>query len=144
MTAGMTPVFSTVTRSRMLAPMVTSPKSKASCWISTCGMTTAFAHAANGDLLASFLTQPLGMLLSLATAMAALVGWYVVATGSRVGVLLGRLWGMKSGWILAGLLLAPVAASIAGLALYAAIVHGPEAVETTVKPMIKGWLGMGD
>lgn len=46
--------------------------------------------------------------------------------------------------LLAGLLLAPVAAGIAGLALYAAIVHGPEAVETTVKPMIKGWLGMGD
>lgn len=45
--------------------------------------------------------------------------------------------------LLAGILLAPVAASIAGGALYVAATMGPEAVETTLKPMIKGILGMG-
>lgn len=44
--------------------------------------------------------------------------------------------------LLGGLVLAPVAAGIAGLALYTAITMGPEAVEETVKPLIKGWLGM--
>lgn len=43
--------------------------------------------------------------------------------------------------LLGGLLLAPVAACIAGAALYVAATMGPEAVETTVKPMIKGLLG---
>ena len=42
-----------------------------------------------------------------------------------------------------GVLLAPVAAAIAGGALYIAVTLGPEAVETTLKPMIKGLLGMG-
>ena len=46
-------------------------------------------------------------------------------------------------FLLGGLLLAPVAAAIAGSALYFAVVYGPEAVETTLKPMIKGLLGMG-
>ena len=44
--------------------------------------------------------------------------------------------------LLAGFLLAPIAAGIAGLALYYAITMGPEAVEGIVKPMVKGWLGM--
>ena len=44
--------------------------------------------------------------------------------------------------LLAGILLAPVAASIALGALYIAVTMGPEAVETTLKPLIKGWLGM--
>ena len=44
--------------------------------------------------------------------------------------------------LVAGMLLAPVAAAIAGLALYTAITMGPEAVEETVKPMVKGWLGL--
>lgn len=44
--------------------------------------------------------------------------------------------------LLGGLLLAPIAAGIAGLALYTAATVGPEAVEETVKPLIKGWLGL--
>lgn len=43
--------------------------------------------------------------------------------------------------LLGGLLLAPVAAAIAGGALYVALTVGPEAVETTIKPLIKGLLG---
>ena len=50
----------------------------------TCGMTTAFAHAANGDMLASLGTQPLGFVLAIATAMSLLLGTYVAATGSRL------------------------------------------------------------
>lgn len=46
--------------------------------------------------------------------------------------------------LIGGILLAPVAAGIAGLAIYTAVTLGPEAVEETVKPMIKGWLGMDD
>jgi hypothetical protein len=42
--------------------------------------------------------------------------------------------------LLGGLLLAPVAAAVAGLAIWAAFTYGPEAVETTVKPLIRGWM----
>ncbi len=67
----------------------------------TCGMTTAFAHAANGDLLAALGAQPLGAVLALATAMALLVGGYAAFTGSRVGSIFASLWGRKAAWILA-------------------------------------------
>lgn len=69
----------------------------------TCGMTTAFSHAADGNLSASFLTQPLGSLLALATAIAFLSGMYVAFTGSRIGSMFGRLWSYRTGWIIAGL-----------------------------------------
>ena len=69
----------------------------------TCGMTTAFSHAANGNLPASFLTQPLGALLALATAIAFLSGMFVAFTGSRIGSMFGRLWTYRTGWIIAGL-----------------------------------------
>ena len=71
----------------------------------TCGMTTAFAHAADGHLLRGLLTQPLGFLMALGTAMALLLGAYVAATGSRVASVLTRLWGRRTGWLLAGLVL---------------------------------------
>ena len=45
--------------------------------------------------------------------------------------------------LLAGVLLAPVAAAIACTALYFGLTLGMDAVESTVKPMIKGWLGVG-
>jgi hypothetical protein len=68
----------------------------------TCGMTTAFAHAADGHLLAGFAAQPLGFALAVATAMALLVGTYVAATASRIGVVFASLWGRSTGWWLAG------------------------------------------
>lgn len=43
--------------------------------------------------------------------------------------------------LLGGLLLSPVAAGIAVAALYVAVTMGPEAVEGTVKPFIKGLVG---
>ncbi len=69
----------------------------------TCGMTTAFSHAADGNLLASFHTQPMGSLLALSTAIAFLAGMYVTFTGSRIGSMFGRLWTYRTGWIIAGL-----------------------------------------
>ncbi len=40
-----------------------------------------------------------------------------------------------------GMLLAPVAIAIAGAAIWVAWTQGPEMVEETIKPVIKGWLG---
>ncbi|MHC5022534.1 MAG: DUF2752 domain-containing protein [Planctomycetota bacterium] len=71
----------------------------------TCGMTTAFAHAADGSLVGSFLAQPLGCLLAIATAMALLVGAYVAVTGSAVAGSLRRLWQPRTPWLLAGVAL---------------------------------------
>src|SRR5688572_4765367 len=64
----------------------------------TCGMTTAFAHAADGNLLGSFLAQPMGCVLALVTAMALLVSVYVAVTGSRLGGSFSRLWNRSTPW----------------------------------------------
>lgn len=48
----------------------------------TCGMTTAFAHAADGNFVASFLTQPAGFVLAVLTAVAAIVATYIAFTGA--------------------------------------------------------------
>ncbi len=56
-----------------------------------CGMTTAFAHAVRGDLLSSFLAQPFGALLALATAMVAVTGLFAACTGTRVFSILAPL-----------------------------------------------------
>lgn len=68
----------------------------------SCGMTTSFSHAADGNLLQSFLTQPMGAVLALATAMALLLGIYTAATGSRIGVMLWSKWRPSTGWYLGG------------------------------------------
>ena len=56
----------------------------------TCGMTTAFSHAANGSFLASATTQPLGFLLALITAMALVGGVIVAVTGAPLYRPIGR------------------------------------------------------
>lgn len=66
----------------------------------TCGMTTAFAHAADGNLLQSALTQPLGCILALLCAMAVIVGVYVAVTGSPVLRMLGSIWRPRLGWMM--------------------------------------------
>jgi hypothetical protein len=55
----------------------------------SCGMTTAFALAADGSFLASAYVQPMGFLLAVGTAATALVCAYVALTGSRLGHVLG-------------------------------------------------------
>lgn len=66
----------------------------------TCGMTTAFAHAAHGNLLQSFLAQPLGCVLAVSVAITWLVSIYVMITGSRLAGVFARLWGTRTAWAL--------------------------------------------
>lgn len=72
----------------------------------TCGMTTAFSHAANGDLLASFTSQPFGSLLAVIAASAFWGGLHVAVTGSQLGRMYNVLLRNRSLWIAGGLLLA--------------------------------------
>ena len=66
----------------------------------TCGMTTAFSHAAHGDLGSSFATQPFGMVLALGTAVVVLVGFHTAFTGSMLApFLVGRI-GPRIVWLL--------------------------------------------
>lgn len=53
----------------------------------TCGMTTSFAHAAEGNLLTSFTTQPGGLLLAILTAMACWVGLWAMISGMSLAAL---------------------------------------------------------
>jgi hypothetical protein len=55
----------------------------------TCGMTTAFAHAADGSFLRSLATQPLGGLLAIGSSAMVWLAGHVAATGSRLSSLAG-------------------------------------------------------
>lgn len=68
----------------------------------TCGMTTAFAYAAHGQLGLAVLAQPMGAFLSLATGAAFWIGLYVAVTGSRIGEVCGNLARPRVLWALAG------------------------------------------
>jgi len=68
----------------------------------TCGMTTAFANAAHGHLLAGFLSQPFGFLLAIGTAMMFWLCLFVTVTGSTVYRSFLTLWRPSVVWILAG------------------------------------------
>lgn len=72
----------------------------------TCGMTTAFAHAAHFQLWSSFKAQPMGMLLALATAVGFWAAAHVAVTGSRVGIFLASLLTPRLLWAVAALTLA--------------------------------------
>lgn len=71
----------------------------------TCGMTTAFAHAAHFQLWSSFKAQPMGALLALATAVAFWAGLHIAATGSRLGPFLAGLLTPRLLWTIAALTL---------------------------------------
>lgn len=66
----------------------------------TCGMTTSFSHAVRGSFLQSFLTQPLGFLLAMGTAMTMLIASYVAMTGSQVTRMFAGLWTPRMLWLL--------------------------------------------
>jgi len=51
----------------------------------TCGMTTAYAHAANGSVLGALETQPMGAVLAILTAAIFWGATHQAATGSRIG-----------------------------------------------------------
>lgn len=50
----------------------------------TCGMCTAFAHAARGELLSAFHAQPAGLLLAVLTAAAVAISALSLITGRRL------------------------------------------------------------
>lgn len=60
----------------------------------TCGCTTAFAHAAEGSLLTSFVTQPFGAVLAVSLAMMALIASWSAVSGMRLEPL-GRVMSTK-------------------------------------------------
>ncbi len=66
----------------------------------TCGMTTAFASAADGNLVGAFTVQPMGAALAIGAAMALITGAWTAATGSRVAWLFGRLLTRRTAWLL--------------------------------------------
>lgn len=51
----------------------------------TCGMTTAFAHAADGHLLTAFSVQPAAAVAALLSAMLLILGSYALVTGVSLG-----------------------------------------------------------
>lgn len=57
----------------------------------TCGMTTAFTHAADGSFLRSIIVQPFGALLAIGSAVAFWVAGYVAITGARLERFVGPL-----------------------------------------------------
>ncbi len=64
----------------------------------TCGMTTSWAHAADGHYVTSFLTQPFGLVLVLITAM---VFWFALHTavyGSRISEAASKVLSDKLVW----------------------------------------------
>lgn len=71
----------------------------------TCGMTTAFAHAANGDIVAALVTQPMGAFLALVTSVVFWGAIHVSVTGSRLGQAGGRMLTSRWMWGVLGLFL---------------------------------------
>jgi hypothetical protein len=72
----------------------------------TCGMTTAFSHAGEGQWAAAFVTQPAGAVLGLATATAFWLAAHAAVTGSRIGAMTGWLLRPRTIALIVGGLLA--------------------------------------
>ncbi|MDP1661537.1 MAG: DUF2752 domain-containing protein [Phycisphaerales bacterium] len=69
----------------------------------TCGMTTAFTHAAHGNYRRSLATQPGGLAASLGVAAFLWPCMHTAVTGSRALELCGKLLTPKALWIAAGI-----------------------------------------
>jgi len=54
----------------------------------TCGMTTSFAHAGEGNWLVSFLTQPMGSLLVVLTSIVFWGALVQTVSGARIGTMI--------------------------------------------------------
>lgn len=72
----------------------------------TCGMTTAFAHAADADLVAAATAQPFGAFLAVLTASVFWGAAHVALTGSAIGRYAGRAAKPSILWTVAGSALA--------------------------------------
>lgn len=68
----------------------------------SCGMTTSFAHAANGSFSASMVTQPMGFILALSTAAVFWGALHATIFGSAVGQFAVRMIRPTSLWIFGG------------------------------------------
>lgn len=68
----------------------------------TCGMTTAFAHAADGHFFSAFVAQPMGAVLALAVSAGFWTAVHIALTGSRLGALCGSLASPRVLWVVAG------------------------------------------
>jgi len=68
----------------------------------TCGMTTAFAHAVRGELIAALRVQPAGLAAALATMVTACAALSVMVTGK---VWMVNWYRVSPGWIVAGCVL---------------------------------------
>ncbi|MBC7834046.1 MAG: DUF2752 domain-containing protein [Phycisphaerales bacterium] len=68
----------------------------------TCGMTTAFAHAADLELGRAIVAQPFAAAAALATAAAFWAGLHVAVFGSRLGRIGGKLLSARVLWWIAG------------------------------------------
>lgn len=66
----------------------------------TCGMTTAFSHAVRGNFFESLLTQPMGFVLAMGTAITLLISLHVAVTGSKLAGLFGRFYSARVMWLL--------------------------------------------
>ncbi|MEQ9616880.1 MAG: DUF2752 domain-containing protein [Phycisphaerales bacterium] len=71
----------------------------------TCGMTTAFAHSADLRFGAAFLTQPMGAILAVVTAVVFWLALHSALTGSRALSASGRALSGKGTAVAIGLLL---------------------------------------
>jgi hypothetical protein len=63
-------------------------------------MTTSYALAAKGRLLESFLAQPMGCLLAIATGMALVASAWTIVTGRTLWPVYERLWNARAAWLL--------------------------------------------
>lgn len=68
----------------------------------TCGMTTAFAHAAHAEPVQSLLTQPMGAILALGASVMVWACLHVSVFGSRLGRVAGKLMRPPVLWSLVG------------------------------------------
>lgn len=64
----------------------------------TCGMTTAFAHAADFSLLRSVMAQPAGAVFAISSSVAFWILVYVAGTGSSAGRMIAYALGRKLLW----------------------------------------------
>lgn len=72
----------------------------------TCGMTTAFALSADGNIPAAFMTQPAGALGALLVAMTVWVAGYMSVTGQNVAQWLVPLCNWRTLTVAAGIVMA--------------------------------------
>ena len=72
----------------------------------SCGMTTSFSLAARGQFIDSFVNQPMGFLLAVATAATTVSAAYVACTGARLFDILARIFTPRMLWALGAIALA--------------------------------------